>query len=228
MGAGLDRILSKLKSGALLKRDSWPEWCHIGLQVPDANSRMGRSYIYRRNKDGKLEPFTLPTSDLLAEDWSIYEPKRIVVPPKASTLTTAKPETQQAGVPAAQPSGGLEAFLRMSNFGEALKRAREVRKIHPAKLAKHLGIKPETLAAIEIGESMPPSLENLRASITRAALAVGFSEAITSHLINLTRPEWERSIYAEAEQRVRANREALKSLPAATTGGPSTETPAAQ
>ncbi len=44
---------------------------YLELQIPDANSKMSRPYVYMKTVDDKLIPWTCSQSDLLATDWEI-------------------------------------------------------------------------------------------------------------------------------------------------------------
>ena len=45
----------------------------LGLQRPDANSKMGMPYIYLKTVQGALVPWNPNNIDMLAEDWEIYD-----------------------------------------------------------------------------------------------------------------------------------------------------------
>jgi hypothetical protein len=45
----------------------------LALQVPDANSKMSRPYIYMKTVNDELVPWVASQSDLLAADWQIAE-----------------------------------------------------------------------------------------------------------------------------------------------------------
>jgi len=64
--------LEELKIGAKVTRAGWNgKGMWLALQVPDANSKMRRPYIYMCPVDGDLVPWVANQSDLLAEDWKI-------------------------------------------------------------------------------------------------------------------------------------------------------------
>lgn len=66
-----DAILA-LKAGQRVARDGWNGknmW--LGLQVPDANSKMGLPYIYMSTVSGQLVPWLASQTDVLANDWVI-------------------------------------------------------------------------------------------------------------------------------------------------------------
>ena len=70
------QVLQVLKEGiydpARVRRSGWNgKGMWLGLQVPDANSKMGLPYIYLSTVDGKLVPWNPNNIDMLAEDWEI-------------------------------------------------------------------------------------------------------------------------------------------------------------
>ena len=59
-----------LRDGGLVARDGWNgRGMWLALQVPDANSKMTRPYVYMKTVDGDLVPWLCSQSDLLAVDW---------------------------------------------------------------------------------------------------------------------------------------------------------------
>jgi hypothetical protein len=63
-----------LKSGNYVTRAGWNGknmW--LGLQRPDANSKMSLPYIYMCTAQGDLVPWLASQSDMLAEDWQILD-----------------------------------------------------------------------------------------------------------------------------------------------------------
>jgi hypothetical protein len=66
--------LAALKSGKYVARAGWNGknmW--LGLQVPDANSKMSLPYIYMCTAQGDLVPWLASQTDMLADDWSVIE-----------------------------------------------------------------------------------------------------------------------------------------------------------
>jgi Protein of unknown function (DUF2829) len=62
--------LAACKTGSKISRSGWNgpgQW--VALQVPDANSKMGRPYLYISPVGGDLVPWIASQSDLLADDW---------------------------------------------------------------------------------------------------------------------------------------------------------------
>lgn len=72
------QVLQVLKEGiydpARVRRAGWNgKGMWLGLQTPDANSKMGLPYVYLSTVDGKLVPWNPNNIDMLAEDWEICE-----------------------------------------------------------------------------------------------------------------------------------------------------------
>lgn len=64
----------KSDNSAKVQRAGWNgKGMWLGLQVPDANSKMGMPYIYLSTVDGKLVPWNPNNIDMLAEDWQIVD-----------------------------------------------------------------------------------------------------------------------------------------------------------
>ena len=62
----------ELKAGRKVARAGWNgKGMWLGLQVPDAHSKMGLPYIYMSTVDGKLVPWLASQTDMLAEDWMV-------------------------------------------------------------------------------------------------------------------------------------------------------------
>jgi hypothetical protein len=61
-----------LRAGQRVQRAGWNgKGMWLGLQVPDAHSKMGLPYIYMSTVDGKLVPWLASQTDMLAEDWRL-------------------------------------------------------------------------------------------------------------------------------------------------------------
>jgi hypothetical protein len=68
--------IEALKVGKKVQRDGWNgKGMWLGLQRPDAHSKMGLPYIYMSTVDGKLVPWFASQPDMLSEDWSILGEK---------------------------------------------------------------------------------------------------------------------------------------------------------
>lgn len=66
--------LAMLKDGERLQRVGWNgKGMWLALQVPDANSKMSRPYLYMKAVDDTLVPWVASQTDLLAEDWQTLE-----------------------------------------------------------------------------------------------------------------------------------------------------------
>lgn len=64
--------LYRLQEGEKVCREGWNgKGMWIGLQVPDANSKMMRPYLYIKSVDGLLVPWAPSQTDILADDWNI-------------------------------------------------------------------------------------------------------------------------------------------------------------
>lgn len=66
------QAIELLKKGELVSREGWNgKGMWLGLQVPDAHSKMGLPYIYMKTVTGQLVPWLASQTDVLAEDWTI-------------------------------------------------------------------------------------------------------------------------------------------------------------
>ena len=64
-----------LRNGDKVVRFGWNgKGMWLGLQVPDANSKMSLPYIYMRTVQGDLVPWLASQTDILASDWAIHVP----------------------------------------------------------------------------------------------------------------------------------------------------------
>lgn len=62
--------LDRLNAGVKVARSGWNgKGMWLGLQRPDANSKMTLPYIYMKTADDKMVPWLASQSDVLAEDW---------------------------------------------------------------------------------------------------------------------------------------------------------------
>lgn len=62
--------LDLLRGGAKIQRAGWNgKGMWLGLQTPDANSKMGHPYIYMSDVNGILFPWNPNNLDLLSDDW---------------------------------------------------------------------------------------------------------------------------------------------------------------
>jgi hypothetical protein len=66
--------LDNLKAGRRVQRRGWNgKGMWLALQVPDANSKMSRPYIYMKTADEMLVPWVASQTDMLADDWKVVE-----------------------------------------------------------------------------------------------------------------------------------------------------------
>lgn len=64
--------IKALKLGNTVAREGWNgKGMWLGLQVPDANSKMSLPYIYMRTVTGDLVPWLASQTDMLSDDWTI-------------------------------------------------------------------------------------------------------------------------------------------------------------
>lgn len=62
--------IENLKAGRRVQRDGWNgKGMWLGLQVPDANSKMSLPYIYMSTVTGDLVPWLASQTDVLSDDW---------------------------------------------------------------------------------------------------------------------------------------------------------------
>lgn len=66
----IGQAIELLESGKKVKRSGWNgKGMWLGLQVPDAHSKMGLPYIYMSTVTGQLVPWLASQTDILAKDW---------------------------------------------------------------------------------------------------------------------------------------------------------------
>lgn len=64
--------IKQLRNGSRVQRSGWNgKGMWLGLQVPDANSKMGLPYIYLSTVGGTLVPWNPNNIDMLATDWQL-------------------------------------------------------------------------------------------------------------------------------------------------------------
>lgn len=69
---GIGRAIDEMRSGQKVVRDGWngkSQW--IELQIPDANSKMTKPYVFITTVEGDRIPWLCSQSDLLANDWHV-------------------------------------------------------------------------------------------------------------------------------------------------------------
>ena len=72
MGKSFGEAISELKKGNKVTRKGWNGknmW--LGLQVPDAHSKMTLPYIYMKTADNNQVPWLASQTDMLSEDWEV-------------------------------------------------------------------------------------------------------------------------------------------------------------
>ena len=72
MGKNFGEAISELKKGNKVTRKGWNGknmW--LGLQIPDANSKMTLPYIYMKTADNNQVPWLASQTDMLSEDWEV-------------------------------------------------------------------------------------------------------------------------------------------------------------
>lgn len=73
-GMSFSEALEALKEGEQVTRKGWNgKGMYLELQVPDANSKMSRPYIFMSTVNKELVPWVASQSDLLEEDWRTLE-----------------------------------------------------------------------------------------------------------------------------------------------------------
>lgn len=64
------QAIEQLKSGKKVAREGWNgRGMWLGLQMPDAHSKMDLPYIYMSTAQSQLVPWLASQSDMLADDW---------------------------------------------------------------------------------------------------------------------------------------------------------------
>lgn len=72
MNMDFGSAIKALKLGNTVAREGWNgKGMWLGLQVPDANSKMSLPYIYMRTVTGDLVPWLASQTDMLSDDWTI-------------------------------------------------------------------------------------------------------------------------------------------------------------
>ena len=68
----IGQALAQLRAGNRVAREGWNgKGMWLGLQVPDAQSKMTLPYVYMKTAPGPLVPWLCSQTDLLAVDWFI-------------------------------------------------------------------------------------------------------------------------------------------------------------
>lgn len=70
----IGEAIEVMRSGKRVARSGWNgRGMWLGLQIPDAHSKMSLPYVYMSTAQGDLVPWLCSQTDLLAEDWTIAE-----------------------------------------------------------------------------------------------------------------------------------------------------------
>lgn len=73
-GMDFSLALKLIQGGSRVTREGWNgKGMWLKLQLPDANSKMSLPYIYMRTACGNNVPWLASQTDLLANDWALYE-----------------------------------------------------------------------------------------------------------------------------------------------------------
>ena len=73
-GIDFSLALKLLQSGAKVQREGWKgKGMWLKLQKPCASSKMSLPYIYMRTACGNNVPWLASQTDLLSEDWCMYD-----------------------------------------------------------------------------------------------------------------------------------------------------------
>jgi hypothetical protein len=65
-----------LEHGFRVARTGWNgKGMWLGLQRPDAHSKMSLPYIYMKTADDNLVPWLASQTDILSKDWLILDPE---------------------------------------------------------------------------------------------------------------------------------------------------------
>lgn len=66
--------VKQLHAGSRVRRTGWNgKGMWLGLQIPDAHSKMSLPYVYMSTAQGDLVPWLCSQTDLLATDWEMAE-----------------------------------------------------------------------------------------------------------------------------------------------------------
>jgi hypothetical protein len=69
---GIGWALEQMRDGRRVRRAGWNgKGMWLGLQQPDANSKMTLPYIFMSTVTGDLVPWLASQTDILAEDWEL-------------------------------------------------------------------------------------------------------------------------------------------------------------
>jgi Protein of unknown function (DUF2829) len=70
----IGQAVNRLRSGDKVSRANWNgKGQYLELQTPDEDSKMTLPYVYIHTVQGDLVPWLCSQTDLLANDWEIYD-----------------------------------------------------------------------------------------------------------------------------------------------------------
>ena len=70
----IGQAVNRLRSGDKIARAGWNgKGQYVELQVPDEDSKMTLPYVFIHTVQGDLVPWLCSQTDLLANDWEIYD-----------------------------------------------------------------------------------------------------------------------------------------------------------
>jgi hypothetical protein len=70
----IGQAVRRLQSGDKVNRAGWNgKGQYLELQTPDEDSKMTLPYVYIHTVQGDLVPWLCSQTDLLANDWEIYD-----------------------------------------------------------------------------------------------------------------------------------------------------------
>ncbi|MGL4656768.1 MAG: Gp49 family protein, partial [Sarcina sp.] len=74
--------VERLKDGEWISRKGWNgKGMYLSLQMPTDKSKMTRPYIYMKTADDMLVPWVASQSDILCDDWYVFNIKSVQVRP---------------------------------------------------------------------------------------------------------------------------------------------------
>lgn len=69
----IGQAIDAMRQGLKVTRKGWNgKGQYIALQLPDENSKMRKPYVYISPVDGEFVPWFASQTDLLADDWQIF------------------------------------------------------------------------------------------------------------------------------------------------------------
>ena len=72
----IGEAVARLQDGQRVARQGWNgRNMYLELQTPDAHSKMTLPYVYMKTVQDDLVPWLCSQTDLLADDWEVYNGK---------------------------------------------------------------------------------------------------------------------------------------------------------